>query len=63
MHAVSEVITAVLTAGLSVELFHEQQCTNAPWPWTVKSADGFYHLPEGWPNYPLTYSLLARQPF
>jgi SAM-dependent methyltransferase len=61
MHALSDVISAVLTAGLCVELFHEQSYTNAPWPWTVKGDDGLYRLPEGWPNYPLTYSLLARR--
>jgi SAM-dependent methyltransferase len=62
MHALSEVITAVLSVGLGVELLHEQPYTNAPWPWTVKGEDGFYRLPEGWPKYPLTYSLLARRP-
>jgi SAM-dependent methyltransferase len=61
MHALSEVITAVLSVGLGVELLHEQPYTNAPWPWTVKGEDGFYRLPEGWPKYPLTYSLLARR--
>jgi SAM-dependent methyltransferase len=59
-HSLSDVITAVLSAGLRIELFHEQSYTNAPWPWTVKGDDGFYRLPEGWPKYPLTYSLLAR---
>jgi hypothetical protein len=55
-------MSSVLTAGLTVELFHEQPYTNAPWPSTVKGGDGLYRLPEGWPKYPLTYSLLARKP-
>lgn len=59
-HALSEVVTAILDAGLDLELFHEQSYTNAPWPWTIKGPDGFYRLPEGWPKYPLTYSLRAR---
>jgi SAM-dependent methyltransferase len=61
-HALSEVISAVLGVGLNIELFHEQSYTNAPWPWTVKGDDGFYRLPEGWPKYPLTFSLRARKP-
>jgi 2-polyprenyl-3-methyl-5-hydroxy-6-metoxy-1,4-benzoquinol methylase len=60
-HGLGEVITAVLDAGLTVELFHEQSYTNAPWPWTVRGNDGFYRLPKGWPKYPLTYSLRARK--
>jgi SAM-dependent methyltransferase len=62
VHSVSEVVTAVLGAGLTLELLHEQSYTNAPWPWTLKGRDGFYRLPEQWPKYPLTYSLRARQP-
>jgi SAM-dependent methyltransferase len=61
-HALSEVISAVLSAGLTLHSFREQSYTNAPWPWTYKGEDGFYRLPEGWPKYPLTYSLLAHKP-
>jgi 2-polyprenyl-3-methyl-5-hydroxy-6-metoxy-1,4-benzoquinol methylase len=62
VHSLSEVISAVLKAGLTLELLHEQSYTNACWPWTVKGDDGFYRLPVGWPKYPLTYSLRARRP-
>jgi len=61
VHAISDVLTAVLDAGLVLELFHEQSFTNAPWPWTVRGDDGFYRLPSGWPRYPLTFSLRARK--
>jgi 2-polyprenyl-3-methyl-5-hydroxy-6-metoxy-1,4-benzoquinol methylase len=61
VHALSEVITAVLDAGLTLELFHEQSYTNAPWPWAERGDDGYYRLPKGWPRFPLTYSLRARQ--
>jgi SAM-dependent methyltransferase len=60
-HAISDVITAILDAGLTLELFHEQSYTNAPWPWTERGDDGYYRLPGGWPRFPLTYSLRARQ--
>jgi SAM-dependent methyltransferase len=62
VHSLSDVVSAVIRAGLTVELLHEQAYTNAPWPWTVKGDDGYYRLPDGWPNYPLTYSLRARRP-
>jgi SAM-dependent methyltransferase len=62
VHAISDVISAVLDAGLTLELFHEQSYTNAEWPWAERGADGFYRLPAGWPRFPLTYSLRARRP-
>jgi 2-polyprenyl-3-methyl-5-hydroxy-6-metoxy-1,4-benzoquinol methylase len=62
VHGIGDVLTAVLDAGLSVEHFGEQHYTNAPWPWTVRGDDGFFRLPDGWPRYPLTYSLRARRP-
>lgn len=49
-HALSDVITAVLDAGLTLELLHEQSYTNAPWPWAERGEDGYYRLPEGWPR-------------
>jgi 2-polyprenyl-3-methyl-5-hydroxy-6-metoxy-1,4-benzoquinol methylase len=60
-HATGEVITAVLEAGLVLELFHEHRYSNAPWPWTVRNEDGFHCLPPDWPQYPLAYSLRARK--
>jgi 2-polyprenyl-3-methyl-5-hydroxy-6-metoxy-1,4-benzoquinol methylase len=60
-HALGELISAVINAGLSIEMFHEQSYTIAPAPWLVRGDDGFFRLPEGWPRYPLTYSLRARR--
>jgi 2-polyprenyl-3-methyl-5-hydroxy-6-metoxy-1,4-benzoquinol methylase len=61
VHAISDVLTAVLDAELAIELFYEQSYTNACWPWTKRGSDGFYRLPDGWPKYRLTYSLRARK--
>jgi hypothetical protein len=52
VHALSEGVSAVLRAGLTLELLHEQSYTNAPWPWMTRGGDGFYRLPDGWPRYP-----------
>jgi SAM-dependent methyltransferase len=61
VHAISDVISAVLDAGLVLEVFHEQSYTNAEWPWAERGDDGYYRLPPGWPRFPLTYSLRARR--
>jgi 2-polyprenyl-3-methyl-5-hydroxy-6-metoxy-1,4-benzoquinol methylase len=61
-HAVSEVLTAVLDTGLTVELVGEHSYTNAPWPWTVRGDDGYFRLAPGWPRYPLVYTVRARKP-
>jgi 2-polyprenyl-3-methyl-5-hydroxy-6-metoxy-1,4-benzoquinol methylase len=60
-HAVGEVATALLSSGLRIEALHEHDATNSPRPWLVKGPDGLYRLPEGWPRYPLLYSLRARR--
>lgn len=62
VHAVSEVGSALLGAGLTLELLHEHAVSKAPWPWCERGTDGLYRLPAGWPRYPLTYSLRARRP-
>ena len=37
VHAISDVISAVLEGAVSrLELFHEQSYTNAPWPWAER---------------------------
>jgi hypothetical protein len=61
-HALSDVLTAVLDAGLTIELFHEQSYTAVPWPWAERGDDGYYRLPPASPSFPLTYSLRARRP-
>jgi SAM-dependent methyltransferase len=60
-HALSEVLSAILDVGLTLELFHEQSSTNVPWPWAVRGDDGYYRVPDDRPRFPLTYSLRARR--
>lgn len=62
LHAISDVLTAVLDAGLQLELFHEFDVTPAPTPWLVRNDDdGLYHFPPGTPRFPISYSLRARR--
>lgn len=62
-HTLGEVVSAVSSAGLIVELLHEYDFTKfARWPFLEKSGFDTYRLPEGTPRLPLMYSLLARKP-
>lgn len=60
VHSISDVLSAVLGAGLQVELFHEFDATPAPTPWLTRGADGLYRFPPGMHRFPLCYSLRSR---
>jgi hypothetical protein len=62
VHSISDVLSAVLSVGLVIELFHEFDVTPAPTPWLERSNDRLYRFPAGVPRFPLTYSLRARLP-
>ncbi len=66
-HPISEVLGAVLEAGLRLELFKEHDYTLSPrWPHLELDPDApvarnVYRQPEGTPHLPLIYSLRARR--
>ena len=61
-HTIGDVVSAVVEAGLVLELLHEHDYTLFPrWPFLEKSGFDTYRLPEGTPRLPLMYSLLARK--
>ncbi|CAN5678389.1 class I SAM-dependent methyltransferase [soil metagenome] len=62
LHSISDVVSAVLSVGLELELFHEFDVTPAPTPWLEQGTDRLYRHPEGALRFPLTYSLKARRP-
>lgn len=62
LHSISDVLSAVLAAGLQIELFHEFDVTPSPSPWLVRGDDGLYRFPADRHRFPLTYSLRARRP-
>ncbi|HKE72243.1 MAG TPA: class I SAM-dependent methyltransferase [Acidimicrobiales bacterium] len=60
-HGLGEVLSAVLAAGYTIELFHEFDHTLFPrWPF-LEERDGIYRMPAGMPSLPLMYSLRARR--
>jgi SAM-dependent methyltransferase len=62
-HPLGEVVSAVVAAGLTVELLHEYDYTMFPrWPFLEKTGFDTYRQPEGMPKIPLMYSLRARKP-
>ena len=63
IHGIGTVVSALVAAGLSIELLHEHDYTLFPrWPFLERRAGGTYHLPDTFPALPLMYSLLATRP-
>jgi SAM-dependent methyltransferase len=62
LHSTGDLLTAVLDAGLTIEMYHEQDVTPAPSDWMERRDDGLYHFPDGAFRFPVAYSLRARRP-
>jgi SAM-dependent methyltransferase len=61
MHPLGDVVSAVIDAGLTVELLHEHDYTLFPrWPFLEQPEPGIYRMPEGRPRLPLIFSMRAR---
>jgi len=59
-HTLGDVVSAVIDAGLTIELLHEHDYTlHAQWPFLERDG-ALYRMPEGRPRLPLMYSLRAR---
>jgi SAM-dependent methyltransferase len=62
-HGLGETVSALVAAGLRLELLHEHDYTLFPrWPDLQASERHFYRLPAGEPSLPLMYSLRATLP-
>ena len=62
-HPVGEVVTSLIQARLRLEFLHEHpEITWRAMPYLVPGAPGQYRMPEGRPNIPLSFSLLAVKP-
>lgn len=60
-HGLGDVVTALIDAGLRIEMLREFDHTLFPrWPF-LEQRGREYHLPEGTPSIPLMYSLRARR--
>lgn len=60
VHPLGDVVSAVIDAGLAIELLHEHDHTLFPrWPFLEKDGDS-YRFPAGQARLPLMYSLRAR---
>ena len=61
-HPLSEIVTAILDAGLTFEFLHEHD--RLAWqflPSLELREDGMWHLPAGRPQIPLALSIKARR--
>jgi hypothetical protein len=62
-HPVGEVVTALVEAGLQLELLREHPMTLwQRFPFLERHGNGTFHMPPGRPTLPMLYSLRARKP-
>ena len=62
-HGVGAVVSALIDAGLRIELLHEHDYTLFPrWPFLEKAGRDAYRLPADRPSLPLMYSVRATLP-
>src|SRR5262249_43276271 len=61
-HALGEVVTALLDAGLRLELLHEHPFLDWPLPFLEAHGDGSFRLSDGEAELPLMFSLRVRKP-
>ena len=61
--SIGSVVTAVIQAGLVVELVSEHEIgMEQKWPFMVRGRDGFWRMPGDRPSIPQMWSLRARRP-
>lgn len=62
-HSISEVINALINAGLMIEFLHEFPfAARAKFPFMEKGSDGWWYLPKQYVQIPFLFSLQARKP-
>jgi SAM-dependent methyltransferase len=62
-YSLHEVVEALRVPGLRVEFVHEfPLCCFARFPWLVKGDSRWWRLPDGIPEFPMTFSLKAFKP-
>ncbi len=62
LHGLGDILSAVLGAGLHIEVFEEHAETPAPSTWMEPGSDGLYRFAEGERRFPVCFSLVARNP-
>jgi SAM-dependent methyltransferase len=61
-HGLGEVVSALIDAGLAIELLHEHQtCLWQALPFMIEDEDGWWRLPDRPERLPLMYSIRARK--
>ena len=62
-HSVGDILNSLISAGLTVEFFHEHHFSAyQALPMMEKGDDGWWRLPEGGDSVPLLFSLKATKP-
>jgi SAM-dependent methyltransferase len=61
-HSLSAILGGLIDAGLTITMFHEHEVL--PWrglPCLVPASDRLWRFPDGYPRFPLSFSLRARK--
>ena len=62
-HSLGDVVNALVDAGLVIRFVHEYPvCEYRALPFLRQSDDGWWRLPEGLPQIPMLFSLMAGNP-
>ena len=62
MHSLSEIVMALVGAGLTLETFIEHPTSGDPYfPFLVEGAKDEWQTPEGYPSLPLSLTLTCRR--
>jgi len=59
-HSLSDIVNALTSNGLRIEFLHEFPfCVYAHFPWLEKHSDGWFYMPKGMAQVPMTFSIKA----
>jgi len=62
-HGIGDVVTALLVAGLDIQLVREHDTTDfRRWPFLVPAEQGTWRMPDGMHSLPLMYTIRAVKP-
>jgi SAM-dependent methyltransferase len=61
-HSMADIVNALINNGLKLEFLHEFPYSfYAGFPWLEERPDGWFYMPEGMANIPLTFSIKANK--
>jgi ubiquinone/menaquinone biosynthesis C-methylase UbiE len=61
-HSLADIVNALISNGLRLQFLHEfPYCVYAHFPWLEQRSDGWFYMPQGMVQLPLTFSIKATK--